>query len=170
MLGFCILCILGSNGYSGVVPRIHPISFRPVSCSSYRIRVLRSAWSGVGPMHFPIRARYLVSCFFVRTLAKCTAAVSDRLTDKLTSTLLRHSCPVSRMEDRHISALLPRWLQWCDGEEALVMELPTSSCHEILYPRFYGFVGTFSCKPPRGSRGEVLLSPRVWKGFQWVGH
>jgi hypothetical protein len=62
-------------------------------------------------MCFPIRARYLVSCFFACTLAKCAAAVSDRLTDKLMSTLLRHSCPVSRMEDKHMSALLPRYLQ-----------------------------------------------------------
>jgi hypothetical protein len=67
-------------------------------------------------MHFPIRARYLVSCFFARTLAKCAAAISDCLTDELTTTLLRHSCPVSKIEDRHMSALLPRCLQLCDGE------------------------------------------------------
>jgi hypothetical protein len=34
-------------------------------------------------MPFPIRARYLVSCFFARTLAKCAAVVSDHLTDSL---------------------------------------------------------------------------------------
>ncbi len=49
------------------------------------------------------------------------------------------------------------------------MELPTSSCHGILYPRYYGLVGTFSCKPPGGSRIVVLLSPRVWKGCQRLG-
>jgi hypothetical protein len=49
------------------------------------------------------------------------------------------------------------------------VELLTSSCHGILYPRYYRPIGTFSSKPPRGSRGEVLLSPRVWKGCQWVG-
>jgi hypothetical protein len=47
--------------------------------------------------------------------------------------------------------------------------LPTSSCHGVLYLRYYKHVGTFSCKPPRGSRGEVLLSPRVWKGCQRMG-
>ncbi len=46
------------------------------------------------------------------------------------------------------------------------MELLTSSCHGVLYPRYYGLVGTFSSKPPGGSRGVVLLSPRVWKGCQ----
>ncbi len=49
------------------------------------------------------------------------------------------------------------------------MELPTSSCHGVLYPRYYGLVGTFSSKPPGGSRGVVLLSPRVWKGCQRLG-
>ncbi len=49
------------------------------------------------------------------------------------------------------------------------MQLPTSSCHGVLYPRYYGLVGTFSSKPPGGSRGVVLLSPRVWKGCQWLG-
>jgi hypothetical protein len=62
-------------------------------------------------MPFPIRARYLVSCFFARTLAKCTAVVSDCLTDELRSSPLHHSCPVSRMEDRYMSALLPICLQ-----------------------------------------------------------
>ncbi len=49
------------------------------------------------------------------------------------------------------------------------MELPTSSCHGVLYPRYYGLVGTSSRKPPGGSRRVVLLSPRVWKGCQLVG-
>jgi hypothetical protein len=49
------------------------------------------------------------------------------------------------------------------------VELPTSSCHGVLYLRYYGFVGTFSSKPLGGSRGVVLLSPRVWKGCQWLG-
>ncbi len=49
------------------------------------------------------------------------------------------------------------------------MELPTSSCHGVLYPRYYGRVGTSSRKLPGGSRRVVLLSPRVWKGCQWVG-
>ncbi len=49
------------------------------------------------------------------------------------------------------------------------MELPTSSCHGVLYPRYYAHVGTSSRKPPRGSRRVVLLSPRVWKGCQQVG-
>jgi hypothetical protein len=49
------------------------------------------------------------------------------------------------------------------------MKLPTSSCHRMLYPRYYGSIGTFSSKPPRGSRGEVLLSPRVWKECHRVG-
>ncbi len=49
------------------------------------------------------------------------------------------------------------------------MELPTSSCHGVLYPRYYGLVGTFSSKPPGGYRGVVLLSPRVWKGCQRLG-
>jgi hypothetical protein len=30
------------------------------------------------------------------------------------------------------------------------VELPTSSCHRVLYPRYYKHVGTFSCKPPGG--------------------
>ncbi len=49
------------------------------------------------------------------------------------------------------------------------MELPTSSCHGVLYRRYYGLVGTSSRKLPGGSRRVVLLSPRVWKGCQWVG-
>ncbi len=49
------------------------------------------------------------------------------------------------------------------------MELPTSSCHGVLYPRYYGLVGTSSRKLPGGSRRVVLLSPRVWKGCQRVG-
>jgi hypothetical protein len=48
------------------------------------------------------------------------------------------------------------------------VELPTSSCHGVLYLRYYGLVGTFSSKPPGGSRGVVLPSPRVWKGCQWL--
>ncbi len=46
---------------------------------------------------------------------------------------------------------------------------PTSSCHGILYTRYYRLVGTFSSKPPGGSRGVVLLSPRIWKGCQRLG-
>jgi hypothetical protein len=48
---------------------------------------------------------------------------------------------------------------------------PPSSCHGVLYPRYYGLVGTFSCKtaPARGTRGVVLLSPRVWKGCHCLG-
>ncbi len=44
------------------------------------------------------------------------------------------------------------------------MGLP-SSCHGVLEPRYYRFVGTFSSKHPGGggSRGVVLLIPRVWK-------
>jgi hypothetical protein len=49
------------------------------------------------------------------------------------------------------------------------VELPTSSCHGVLYLRYYGLVGTSSRKPPRGSRRVVLLSPRVWRGCQRVG-
>jgi hypothetical protein len=49
------------------------------------------------------------------------------------------------------------------------VKLPTSSCHGVLYPRYYGLVGTFSSKPPGGSRGVVILSPREWKGCQWLG-
>ncbi len=49
------------------------------------------------------------------------------------------------------------------------MELPTSSCHGVLSPRYYGLVGTSSRELPGGSRRVVLLSPRVWKGCQWVG-
>ncbi len=30
------------------------------------------------------------------------------------------------------------------------MELPTSSCHGVLYPRYYKHVGTFFSKPPGG--------------------
>jgi hypothetical protein len=48
------------------------------------------------------------------------------------------------------------------------VELPTSSCHGVLYPRYYGLVGTSSRKLPGGSRRVVLLSPRVWKGCQRV--
>jgi hypothetical protein len=51
-----------------------------------------------------------------------------------------------------------------------MVELPTSSCHGGLYSRYYEHVGTFSSKPPGGSRGEVLLCSRVWKGYQWDGH
>jgi hypothetical protein len=49
------------------------------------------------------------------------------------------------------------------------VELPTSTCHGILYLRYYGLIGTSSCKPPGGSRGVVQLSPRVWKGCQQLG-
>ncbi len=49
------------------------------------------------------------------------------------------------------------------------MELPTSSCHGVLYPRYYGLVGNSSSKPHEGSRGVVLLSPRIWKGCHQNG-
>jgi hypothetical protein len=84
MLGFCVLCVLGSNEYSGVVPRIHPMPHSPALPCLYEICVLRSAQHRVGPVHFPICVRYLVFCFFANcTLAKCAAAVPDRLTNKL---------------------------------------------------------------------------------------
>jgi hypothetical protein len=145
-----------------------------------RICALHSAWSGVGPMCFPIRARYLVSCFFACTLAKCTAAVSDCLTDELMPTPLRHTVPCQgwrtdtclhffqdgcndvmgkelRLWSCPPAAVTESYIQDTTG----VLELPTSSYHGILYPR---------CKPPGGSRGELLLSPRVWKGCQQGGH
>ena len=35
------------------------------------------------------------------------------------------------------------------------MELPTSSCHGVLHPRYYGPVGNFSRKPPGTPPGGV---------------
>jgi hypothetical protein len=70
-------------------------------------------------MRFHIHARYLVSCSLPRTLATCAAAVFDRQTDELkTFNPVLQSCPMSKMKDRHMSALLPRHLRCCDGEGA----------------------------------------------------
>ncbi len=121
-------------------------------------------------MRFPIRARYLVSCSLPRTLAMCAAAVFNRLIDELIfltpSFRVVHS---SKMEDRHMSALLLQTLQCCDKPR--LWNCPPSSCHGVLYPRYYRLVGTFSCKtaPARGTRGVVLLSLRVWKGCHCLG-
>ena len=41
------------------------------------------------------------------------------------------------------------------------MELPTSSCHRALHPRYYSLVVNFS-----SSRGGVLQRPRGWRGCQ----
>jgi hypothetical protein len=49
------------------------------------------------------------------------------------------------------------------------VELPTSSCHRVLYPRYYGLIGNPSSKPPEGSRGVVLLSPRVGRDVNEMG-
>jgi hypothetical protein len=38
------------------------------------------------------------------------------------------------------------------------VELPTSSCHRVLYLRYYKHVGIFSSKPPGGSRGEYYCA------------
>jgi hypothetical protein len=57
------------------------------------------------------------------------------------------------------------------GKEPRLCNCPPSSCHRVLYPRYYGLIGTFSCKtaPARGTRGVVLLSSRVWKGCHCLG-
>ncbi len=57
------------------------------------------------------------------------------------------------------------------GKEPRLRNCPPSSCHGVLHPRYYRLVGTFSCKtaPARGTRGVVLLSPRVWKGCHCLG-
>ncbi len=54
---------------------------------------------------------------------------------------------------------------------AMPYTISNSSCHGVLYPRYYGLVGTFSCKtaPARGTREVVLLSPRVWRGCHCLG-
>ncbi len=58
------------------------------------------------------------------------------------------------------------------GEEPRLWNCPPSSCHGVLYPRFYRLVVTFSWKNSpllRGTKGVVLLSPRVWKGCHRLG-
>jgi hypothetical protein len=122
-------------------------------------------------MHFPIHARYLVSCFLARTLAKCAAAVSDCLTDKLTSPpyIIAVLCQGWRTD-----TCLHFFQDACNdviGKEFRLWSCPPAAAMEsYIQDIYYGLVGTISCKPPGGSRGEVLLSPRVWKGCQWVGH
>ncbi len=43
------------------------------------------------------------------------------------------------------------------------MEQPPSCGHGVQ-PKIQGIFGTPLCTPPRGSRGVVLLSPKVWNG------
>jgi hypothetical protein len=47
-------------------------------------------------------------------------------------------------------------------KELRYVGLPTSSLHESP-PEYCRFVGNFSHKLPRESRGGVLLSPQVWR-------
>jgi hypothetical protein len=85
-------------------------------------------------MHFLIHARYQVSCFFTRTLAKCAAVVSNCLTDELTSIPLHHSCPVLRMEDRHMSA---DWFSSC------VVQNEEKNASRYKSYGFVGFINSY---------------------------
>jgi hypothetical protein len=64
MLGFCILCIFGSDKYSGVVPGVQPMSSHLIT-GLYKIRVRAFAQLGVGPSRFSVRDRHLLPahCF-----------------------------------------------------------------------------------------------------------
>jgi hypothetical protein len=124
-------------------------------------------------MHFPIRARYLVSCSLPRTLATCAAAVFDcQNWQANTFDPDLQSCPKFKDGGQtHVCHSPVNSTMLWQGEEPRLWNCPPSSCHGVLYPRYYRLVGTFSCNsaPARGTRGVVLLSPKVWKGCHCLG-
>ncbi len=124
-------------------------------------------------MCFPIRARYFVSCSLPRTLATCAAAVFDHQNWRAnTFNPALQSCPKFKDGGQtHVYPSLANSTMLWQGEEPRLWNCPPSSCHGVLYLWYYGLIGTFSCKtaPAKGTRGVVLLSPRVWKGCYHLG-
>jgi hypothetical protein len=112
---------------------------------------------GVGPSCFPIWDRHFDSRFpLYRTLAKCAICKSLWLPnrhDYRPPSLIVQAVPCWKVEDRHMSALHPRYLQWkLDGRGARLWRH-----YESWSSNYVGPVGNPFWKLPRKTKGIVLL-------------
>jgi hypothetical protein len=56
------------------------------------------------------------------------------------------------------------------GKEPRLWSCPPAAATESYIQDTMGLLEPSLASPSGGSRGEVLLSPRVWKGCHLVGH
>ena len=139
----------------------------------YYICVCINAHLKVGPTPFPIRERFLDSCFQPPYGSNVRWSNLIALVDKLISASPGQSCPTSRLRDRHMvctsSAIsVMAWRGKCLGCGATYQQLPRSPTSEILR-----ICWKLLQKVPRnttggGTGGGVLPSLRVWRGRQGV--
>ncbi len=99
----------------------------------------------------------------------CTAAVLDCLTDELPSTLYFIAVPC---QGWRTDTCLPFFQNACNdvtGKEPRLWSCSPAAATESYIQDTLGSLEPSLASPTRGSRREVLLSPRVWKGCHWVG-